>query len=106
MYLRLPRGAAARAALTLDWPEATNITVRLGDVVAADGWAMTGNGGLTFAVSKFYGFNEYGPAAKSRSVSASALVRSDLPVSVISAYLVTKGGRIFRSAPVVVGEAG
>ena len=106
MYLRLPRGAAERATLALDWPEVTNVVVRLKDVIAADGWAMTDKGGFTFAVSKFYGFNEYGPAAKSRSVLASALVRSDLPVSVVSAYLVTKGGKLFRSPPMVVGEAG
>lgn len=105
-YLRLSRKETPNAVLSLEWPTITNLTVRLGDVVRDDGWAAAGPSNFTFAVARFYGFNEYGPAAGTNTVSADALVRTDLPVSVVSAYLVTKSGKMFRSEPVVLGERG
>ena len=107
-YLRLPKGAAANATLTLDWPAfGVKQSVRLAEIDTANAWGFTAHEGLTFAVTRFYGFNEYGPTgANAKRLSASVLVRADRPVSVVSAYLVTKSGRTLRAKPVVVGEAG
>jgi len=107
-YLRLPKGEAEKATLTLDWPAfGTKQSVRLAEIDANNAWGFTERDGLTFAVTRFYGFNEYAPAgADAKRLAASALVRADRPVSVVSAYLVTKSGRMMRAKPVVVGEAG
>lgn len=107
VYLRLPRGVAANAVLKLDWPAlGEHREVKLADVLAADSWAATGADGFTFAVSRFYGFNEYGTPSGTNVLQASALVRADRRVSVISAYLITKSGKTLRSRPVVVGDPG
>ena len=107
-YLRLPKGEAERATLTLDWPAfGVRQSVRLSVIDAGNAWGFTAQDGLTFAVSRFYGFNEYAPTgANANRLAASALVRADRPVSVVSAYLVTKSGRTLRATPVVVGETG
>lgn len=107
IYLRLPHAATADAVLKLDWPAiGEHREVRLADVLASDSWAVTGADGFTFAVSRFYGFNEYGTPSGTNILQASALVRADRRVSVISAYLITKSGKTLRSRPVVVGDLG
>ncbi len=105
-YLRLDKAEARNAELTLDWPGVTKVTVKLREVLHDGNWAVTGTNGFTFGVSRFFGFSEYGPAARTNALSATALVRADLPVSVVAATLVTKSGKLFRSEPFVLGDVG
>ncbi len=108
MFLRLRPEEVDKAVVKLTWPAiGEERQVALAEVLAADGWATTGAGGFVFAVSRYYGFNEYGPSgAQTPSLSTAALIRPDKRVSVVSAYLVTKSGKLFRSLPVTVGELG
>ena len=106
-YLRIRKGEARNAVLKFDWPAFNESrVVPLKDVLDHGVFASVGANGYTFAVSRFYGMNEYGTPANAKSLSASALVRADRNVSVVSAYLVTKSGKMFRSRPAVVGERG
>ena len=106
-YLRLKKGEAEKAVLKFDWPALNERReVALKDVLKRDAWGSVGADGYTFAVSRFYGMNEYGTAANAKTLDAEALVRADRNVSVVSAYLVTRSGKMFRARPVVTGEVG
>ena len=100
-YLRIPRADVAGAALEIDFGKAFQGRVPLRAAFEGGAYALEGERGVQFSVTRFRRQSRYPSAANSRVVSFDVPVDGDRPSMSYHVVVVAMDGRTWRSRPFV-----
>ncbi len=104
IFLAISRAQIANAELEIDLGDLYRGTVPLQRLIDQSIFGIPGPEGFNLVISRYLRQDNMPKHLKTRQAQYSTLIRPDLPNSVVHLQAISRSGRIYRSAPIVLGK--